>query len=151
MGVEIIESTGETMFTHLYKHFQQLPDLTTELFSEVVRWIESSFKTYFWYNRASTSDNTCHVNKVIEMGCNWSTINGGSCYLLSYLFAVIKVSSSTISLYQRRFKSQILHITVKLLIRFYTLMIKHFIKKKLLKCHKFWFAWTISEKEQCLK
>lgn len=48
-------------------------------------------------------------------------------YLLLYLLAVVQVTGSAVFLYQRCFKPQILQITVKQLIKFHTLMIKHFI------------------------
>ena len=37
----------------------------------------------------------------------------GSCYLLSYLFAVVQVTGSAVSFHQRCFKSQILKKTKK--------------------------------------
>lgn len=58
----------------------------------------------------------------------------GSCYLLSYLFAVVQVTGSAVSFHQRCFKSQILKKTKKnktfqLQIKLHTLVIMIFIQK----------------------
>lgn len=72
----------------------------------------------------------------------WSASNTGSCNLLPYFFAVVKMISGAISLNQRRFKSQILQRAIKLWMRFQTLVIKCLIKNSIKASQMLWFLKT---------